>query len=488
MSDHALFPAIRLIECLLYPAGLISVFRLWHRTLAEAAAAALITTLLLVSLFQQAALSLPLPGMVFLPEAGGIGALCLAWKFRKGVKSVIGDLANFLPRRHPLILLLFVFCWGYMGTRAIFSAPHPFDPGTFDSLSRAAGNGIVSSGAGIISGHFPGSGSRLGAGLPGFFAYMSLLFSTYALSRRYAWVPVSFTVTAVVASMPWFVFHGVTPGGEILPAAVALFFLLTVYRLIESPTPLDVCLAASCLGFLFSRSNGAVVFSLVMTVLFCVLLIRRHGFSPAALAKHHWRTAVASMVTALVFSRFWTGIPPVFGGVEKNSEGLAGAGASFLGYVISSLDVPFFLDLVEAGPKVSSEILGFLENIWFSAASVLIPPGGSVTALDLLRNGETGVSWFGPLAFFLVQPAVLIALFRGPRRLKAVALAIFVYVYLVCLIPGWHPGNVAFFSFFYAQAGFFTAFLLPPWRLGRRAKRGLQIICLLILVHCCLAL
>lgn len=483
-----MFTAFRLVECLLYPAGLISMFRVLHRTMAEAAAAALITTLLLVSLFQQAALFLPLPGIVFLPEAGAIGVFFLVWKYRKGTKRILGDLANFLPRRHPLILLLFILCWGYMGARAIFSAPHSFDLETFDTLSRVTGPGAFSSGAGIISAHFPVSGSRLGAGLPGFFAYMSLLFSTYALSRRYAWVPVSFTVTVVVASMPWFVFHGVMPGGEILPAAVALFFLLTVYRLIETPTPLDFCLAVSCLGFLFSHGNGAFVFSLVMTALFCVLLIRRHGFSPVALARHHWKTAVASMVPALVFSRFWTGIPAVFGGIEKNREGLAGAGASFLGYVISSLDVPFFLDLVEAGPKISSAVLGFLENIWFSAASVLIPPDGSVPALDFFRNGGAGESWFGPLAFFLVQPAVVTALFRGPRRLKAVALALFVYVYLVCLIPGWHPGNVAFFSFFYAQAGFFTAFLLPPWRLGRRAKRGLQIICLLFLVHSCLAL
>jgi hypothetical protein len=488
MSDHDLFAAIRLVEFLLYPAGLLVSFRLRHRTLAEAAAGALITTLLLVSLFQQAALDLPLPGIVFLPELGGIGALFLGWKFRKGVKRLFGDLANFLPRRQPVILLLFVLCWGYMGARAIFSVPHSFDIETFDAFSRAAGTGVFPSGAGIISGHFSGAGSPLGAGLPGFFAYTSLLFSTYALSRRYAWVPASFTVTVVVGSMPWFVFHGVTPGGEILPAAVALFFLLTVYRLIETPASLDFCLAGACLGFLFSHGNGASVFSPVMAALFCILLIRRHGFSPKALARHHWKTAVASMVPALIFSRFWTGIPAVFGGVEKNREGLAGAGANFLGYGISSLDVPFLLDLVEAGPKISSAVLGFLENIWFSAASVLIPPDGSVPVLDLFRNGGAEVSWFGPLAFFLVQPAVVTALFRGPRRLKAVALALFVYVYLVCLIPEWHPGNSVFFSFFYAQAGFFTAFLLPPWRLGRRAKRGLQVICLLILVHSCLAL
>jgi hypothetical protein len=488
MSDHDLFAAIRLVEFLLYPAGLLLSFRLRHRTLAEASATALITTLLLFSLFQQAALVLPLPGIVFLPELGGIWAFFLGWKFRKGMKRIFGDLANFLPRRQPVILLLFVLCWGYMGARAIFCAPHSFDIEPFDILTQAAGTGVFPSGAGMISAHFSGSGSRLGAGLPGFFAYTSLLFSTYALSRRYAWVPVSFTVTVVVGSMPWFVFHGVTPGEEIIPAAAALFFLLTVYRLIERPALLDFCLAGTCLGFLFSHGNGAFVFSLVMTVLSCVLLIRRHGFSPKALARHHWKTAVASMVPALIFSRFWTGIPAVFGGVEKNNDGLAGAVVNFLGYLISSLDAPFLLNLLETDPAASSGLLDFLEKIYFWAAALLVTPGSSVLTFDLSWYRGEGVAWFGPLAFFLVQPAVVVALIRGPRRLKAVALALAVYVYFVCLIPGWHPGNARFFSFLYATAGFFTAFLLPPWRLGRKAKRGLQIICLLILVHSCLAL
>ncbi len=88
---------IRLVEFLLYPAGLLSVFRLRHRTLAEAAAAALITTLLLFSLFQQAALCLPLSGIVFLPEAGGIVALFLVWKYRKGAKKSSGIWRIFCP-------------------------------------------------------------------------------------------------------------------------------------------------------------------------------------------------------------------------------------------------------------------------------------------------------------------------------------------------------------------------------------------------------
>jgi hypothetical protein len=156
--------------------------------------------------------------------------------------------------------------------------------------------------------------------------------------------------------------------------------------------------------------------------------------------------------------------------------------------MISSLDAPFLLHLVEAGPASASGLLDFLEKIYFRVAAPLVTPGSSALTFDFSWYRVEGLAWFGPLAFFLVQPAVVVALIRGPRRLKAVALALAVYVYLVCLIPGWHPGNVCFFSFFYALAGFFTAFILPPWRLGRRANRGLQIFCLLVLVHSCLAL
>ncbi len=488
MDNHALFTAVSLVELILYPAGLLLCFRRWRHTMAEAAAAALVTTLMLFCLFQYAALALPLPGIRLLPEAGGIGALFLVWKYRKGAKKVLKDLTHFVPGRHRVMLILFALCWGYMGAKALFFVPHPHHLKVLDPLSQAAGTSPFSSSTVVISGHFLRSGSGPGAGLPGFFAYTSLLFSTYALSRRYAWVPISFTVTAVVASMPWFVCHGVGPGFDIIPAAVALFFLLLVYRLIETPGSLDFCLAVCCLGFLFSHGNGGVVFSMVLTVLFCLLMIRRHGFSPIITARHHWKTLLVSLLPALVFSRFWTGIPALFNGAEKNSEGLAGAVTSFLGYVIASLDIPFLLDLVKADPAVSSGLLDYLEKIYVSAAAPLLAQGRSIPAFDLSWYRGEGPAWFGPLAFFIVQPAVAVAMFRGPRRLKAVAVALAVYVYLVCLIPGWHPGNVVFFSFFYALAGFFAAFLLPPWRLGLRAKRGLQIICLLILVHSCLAL
>ena len=87
----------------------------------------------------------------------------------------------------------------------------------------------------------------------------------------------------------------------------------------------------------------------------------------------------------------------------------------------------------------------------------------------------TDLSWFGPFAFFLILPAILYAAFKAPRRLKAVAVALLGYCYLMILIPAWIPGNARLFTIFFATGGYFVAFLLPPWRLSRRQRSLLQI-------------
>ena len=60
------------------------------------------------------------------------------------------------------------------------------------------------------------------------------------------------------------------------------------------------------------------------------------------------------------------------------------------------------------------------------------------------------------------------------------------YGYLACLIPAWTPANGATFTRFFACSGFMVAFLLPPWRLGRRDMLGIQAFCLLLLFYAAL--
>jgi hypothetical protein len=92
-------------------------------------------------------------------------------------------------------------------------------------------------------------------------------------------------------------------------------------------------------------------------------------------------------------------------------------------------------------------------------------------------------SWFGPFGVFLIVPAVAYAMWRGPRRIKAVALAMVVYGYMVALVPAWSPGNAHFFTAFFVCGGFCVAFFLPPWRLTTMGKHVLQLLSIGLLVY-----
>ena len=92
-----------------------------------------------------------------------------------------------------------------------------------------------------------------------------------------------------------------------------------------------------------------------------------------------------------------------------------------------------------------------------------------------------------PAGFFLVMPSLFIAVMRGPRRLKSTALAMLVYWALIALIVAWRPGNAHLMTPFFVCSGFFMAFALPPWRLGRNGRLLLQILGIMIMAHAILA-
>ncbi len=110
---------------------------------------------------------------------------------------------------------------------------------------------------------------------------------------------------------------------------------------------------------------------------------------------------------------------------------------------------------------------------------------GAASAFVLAWTPNARLSWFGPFGFLLVLPALFYALIRGPRRLKAIAIALIGYFYMIALIPAWRPENVRFFTLLFACSGYFSAFLLPPWRLTRARKSILHIACLLLLGYAC---
>ena len=82
----------------------------------------------------------------------------------------------------------------------------------------------------------------------------------------------------------------------------------------------------------------------------------------------------------------------------------------------------------------------------------------------------------------VVLPAIGYALAVGPRRLRALATALAGYFYLIVLIPAWEGTTVCLLTPLMVLSGAIVAFFLPPWRLTRTGRRGLQLVCLLLLV------
>lgn len=232
------------------------------------------------------------------------------------------------------------------------------------------------------------------------------------------------------------------------------------------------------------------MFAPILFALSSVVLFRRHGIALLKSMLAENPHAFLAIVPVVVFSQFWLflfnhfhkgfGLGP-FSGIALNPDGIQGAMANFIRYMFESFNFAAPIEI-------------FFENIfqWSMAQKLqslydfsIIPflgKSGAVQVFHLIRR-PISIFSFGPVGFFLVLPALLYSVVKGPRRLKSTALAFFVYFFLVSLIMAWEPGNAEFFEFFYVCSGFSVAFFLPPWRFTKTKKRAFQMAgCFLLLL------
>lgn len=314
----------------------------------------------------------------------------------------------------------------------------------------------------------------------GFAAYLSIGFATYALSRRYAWPPTALTVAMIILTLPRLVLQTPTPGGEVVSAAAALFCLLAIYRSVEEPRILDLALLFVGIPFSIRGNPSGGIFPLILVLLSGVLLYRRHG---GALWKlmviDNWPILLAASIPAIIFWRTWH----LFSAkIVQHSDGLAGAGANLLRYLFQSAHFTLPMDRLFEW-MFDFRITGFLNGLYKKTVSPLLGGAGAAVPFDLVWFPAADTTWFGPFGFLLILPALLFGLFRGHRRLKAIAVALAGYVWIIGLTASWERTNGAFFTIFFVCAGVEAAFLLPPWRLTRRGRRWIQALCLLLFFY-----
>jgi len=487
-------------------AGLILFRRVGH-SFAEALSYAVIVTLMLVSFVFQISLLTGLPWISFLLEVLFLPfALWVILRFRADFLHVVGVLTAF-RRAHPICVPVYTIGMLYLGLLTMFIPP---DPGSWKTLGQIAvfkESGILSSAAynpsmipliplnhAVLPYMFLRAHTDIGANLFGLMAYVSIACSTYALARRYAWPPTAMTVALIVLGMPRLVYHAVTPGIEIVPVAAALFCVLAVYRSVERLYAIDLILLLIGIGFTVADGKAGMVFPAIFLGLSWLLLVRRHGAVSlwALIRENRWKT-MAALIPLSLFSQVWlilanTGAggqwmgSHIDGGLQFNNDGLQGAFGNMIRYMLESVHLTLPLERF-SHTVLNFSLVQFLEDIHALLPESIGGMTGATESFNIIWAANEHCSWYGPLAFLLVFPALAYAAVRGPRRLKAFAVALWAYFYLVTLIFAWSPGNGYLFSVFFVCGGFSIAFLLPPWRFSLRAKQAVQTVSVILFIY-----
>ena len=461
-------------------------------TFAESASYAIITVFMLLSFIHQISfitgISIIATGMeaIFL-----LASLLLIFRHRSYIPGIFKALKS-VESVNPISFTFLGLCLVYMAIHAILPIPKEFQNELY-AISLYEKKGFFPLGA---ASEFPAFlpvnhlilfntllrfDVHAGSGIFCFLAYLSIGFSTYALARRYSWRGTAFTTSILVLSMPRLVVQAIYPGTQIISVAVALFCILALYRSCEQPTQMDLILLILGLFFCVSENISIMIFAPILFVLSCVVLFRRHGIAVWKNILGKNRYALLSIAPALIFSQSWLflsnhlnkgTLPGPFSAIPFNPDGIQGAFANFIRYMFEGFNAAAPTELF-FGKIFKWSMAENLEAFYDFSVIPFLGDSGAAQVFHLAWN-PGGMFSFGPVGFFLVLPALVYAVLKGPRRLKSVAIAFFVYFYLASLILAWAPGNAKFFEIFYVCSGFSIAFFLPPWRFTKTKRRAFQ--------------
>jgi hypothetical protein len=487
-ADHLVI-ALLLGEASIMGLAALGCLRQWGFTLAEAGAfAALCPAMVFSLIFQVCFLVGHVHFAPWLELLLALAASLLIWRTRNALIRVWRQLRGWY-RAHLLAAGVLSLAGGVLLIKAL-AAGVATEGVDFWSASAATGlnplnTAFLRRGAIVFK--------SWGGGFFGWTAYGAIACATYALARRYAWQPTAATATMIVASMPRLVMLATTPGREIVPAAAGLLSLLALFRALEQPDLKDLALFLVTLTFGITDDALCLVFPSVVFGMGLFVFMRRHGAATwqEMMRRANWRL-VWAVLPVVIFSQVWLfGANALQGHAwygplpaapwAYNPDQLGGMAANLLRFLLEGID---FTQPVEdfARAAFGFSPVAALQRLHDGVLTGLLNPsgGGAPFVIDWRMNvASTG---FGPFALLLYF-AVLRALWRGPRRLRAVALALWGYLLLVSLIAAWQPLHAGYLTRFLVCSGFIMAYILPPWRLTRGRRLVCQILGAVLMVY-----
>ena len=473
----------------------LAALGLYHQRglpMAEAAAYALMTTLMLLSALWQLAFLLSFPPAAIFGEAllACLGLL-LIWRLRF-VLALSWRRLWFIQRIHPIFSGIFLFGIFLIGLQILRLPPPDYYASAFWHLGPDQPRGIgfeplarvlppLNSAIFLFrQAHW---GSCCGNGWIGLLAFGVIGLATYALARRYAWPPTSITVAATVICLPPIVRYIYDGGFESATAASAVFCIMLIYRLAEKPSRMD--LGFLTLAILFCVTSAGLYYGLPSMLAGLALLILMRRYDLATWRDHLQKLSPVFMiclVLGFLFSQLGIVIhnrlmaEDWFAAVASNTlqfnpDGIGGAGTNLLHYLVSILPQALTLpELLFWGLGLENQAIArLMTSPLLSMLNISID-----NAVVVAPMSESAPHWrLGILGTLLLPIGWLYAFWRGSRRLKTMVIWLFAYGYLIVLVPAWSYHNLSFCGPPLACGGFILAFLLPPWRFTRRGRHGI---------------
>ena len=492
-SLFAFFKAGELALCCL------SAFLLFHRrtyATAESGAFAIFAVLLALLAVIRTSLYLNTPVFLTVMEVMAVGASLAVLYIRRGTWIPLAKSLRAHLKQHVWLLPLFYAFLLYLGACAILNrAPHDAGPHVYDFPLWYKGCDPFET----LQVYYRGNELGEGWGFFSYLAYLMIGFSTYALARRHAWPETAVVVTLIVLSLPRLVLLSTAAETELIVCSLSLLSILCLYRTIENPTMENLFFLVTTLVIGFDGRLFQVCFNSILLLFCCLSLYRRHGATIwIGLARSNVKRLfpLVFLLCLVALSTIPVAAPdeqstktaPNFDLAPEplNTDGIHGAGANLTRFLFSSLHPGEPLDSLSAyimGTSFSS----LLDGLYAKHFQARMGGRGLAEPFRLETARATAGSWFGPLGFLLILPAICFALLRGSRRLKGMGLALFGYCFLVALVFAWTPAIVEYFSLLFTCGGYIVSHYLPPWRLTRKGRILFMTISLILMAYTAIA-
>ncbi|MFB2934116.1 glycosyltransferase family 39 protein [Aerosakkonemataceae cyanobacterium BLCC-F154] len=338
-----------------------------------------------------------------------------------------------------------------------------------------------------------------GIGIFSFLSYLSIAFGTYALARRYTSPETSLLSSIVIISLPELVYQATSTKNDIVVSALAIFCFLTVHRLLEQVNFKDLVILILALFWGISVKTTWLAFLLPFSLFCGILLLRKYPVKFwVQVISHHWKQGVIFVVPVLIFSQFWLFIHnyyvwgtwsgmPEYNALSKQVDGLKGAIANLVRYLLQSMDV------LEPGNIIVRRLIAisFTELLQKIYNTFLYPIFGDAATNERLGPFQLSwwshedMAWFGPLGFLLVIPAILYSVIKGRKFLRASGLTLLGYIFILSYALAWNPFHNRYVSVFFVASGGCVAYFIKSFEQKKLLLNLVKYTSILILITAC---